>query len=64
MAAATAMMCSSTLNTMQLHPEIELYLISRSRRVFKKPTEAEVTQGLYKIGLEITLLILVDCKNE
>jgi hypothetical protein len=61
MAAATAMVCSSTLNTMQLHPEIELHLTPSFRRVFKKPTEAEVTQGLYKIGLEITLLILVDC---
>jgi hypothetical protein len=61
MAAATAMVCSSTLNTMQLHPEIELHLTPSFRRVFKKPTEAEVTQGLYKIGLEITLLIRVDC---
>ena len=61
MAAATALVRALTLNVMQLHPEVRLHFIPLFKRIFKRPSDAELAQGLYRWGLEISLLILVDC---
>jgi hypothetical protein len=61
MTAAVVLVLALTLNVRQLHPDVELHFIAIFNRIFKRPTDAEVLQGLYKWGFQITLLILVDC---